>query len=103
MPEQVSYFARRNASGRIEIIRHLPSGRTESFGTTGTWQPVELPASTDYPAARPIAAENAALKIYQRRERGVVPKVEGVRHARAWAEACSRQPGIWCQNGTFES
>ncbi len=78
MPEQVSYFARRNASGRTDIIRHLPGGRTESFGPTGTWEPVELPASADDLATTPIAAEDAALEIYQRRERGVVPKVEGV-------------------------
>ncbi|MBF6412287.1 hypothetical protein [Nocardia cyriacigeorgica] len=77
MSEQVSYFTRRSASGRTDIIRRLPGGRTETFGPTGTWEPLEPPAPDD-PAMTPIAAEHAALEIYQLRERGVVPKVEGV-------------------------
>jgi hypothetical protein len=78
VPEQVSYFARRNASGRTDIIRRLPGGRTESFGTTGTWEPVEIPVIADDPEVTPVTAENAALEIYRQRESGVVPKVEGV-------------------------
>lgn len=78
MPEQVSYFTRHNASGRTDIIRHLPSGQTESFSVTGTWEPVELSDPANDPATTPITAEAAALEIYRQRESGAVPKVEGV-------------------------
>lgn len=78
MPEQVSYFARRKASGRTDIIRRLPTGRTEFFGPTGNWEPIELPDPADDTSIRPITAEDAALEIYRKRESGAAPKVEGV-------------------------
>ncbi|MBF6452644.1 hypothetical protein [Nocardia cyriacigeorgica] len=76
--ELVSYFARRNASGRTGILRQLPGGRTESFGPAGTWEAVKIPDPAEDPEATPVTAENAALEIYRQRESGAVPRVEGV-------------------------
>ncbi|WP_280235526.1 hypothetical protein [Nocardia cyriacigeorgica] len=78
MPGHVEYFIRRSIAEHTEIVRRLSTDRIESFGSTGTWEPVEPPTDVEESALTPISAETAALELYRLRESGEVPKVEGV-------------------------